>query len=291
MFGYAPLPLNSAEGGACHIDRTTMNGAPAPTPSAESCGWIDLHAHLAELSDEALAQQLQRARSAGLSLIVNTATALPSARQVIRQCQSQPMLRAAAGITPFDVGELPADWDGQLGEILQAPSIVAVGEIGLDDSNPQYPPLSAQQPVFERQCVMARELDLPAIIHSRGAEELVIDQCTSLGLSKVVFHCFTGSPEALRRLIEAGYYVSFSGIITFKNSAVAELVKATPLERLFIETDSPYLAPVPHRGKPNEPARVALVGEKVAALKGIEPAVAAARVRQNFADLFGSSFL
>jgi TatD DNase family protein len=128
---------------------------------------------------------------------------------------------------------------------------------------------------------------MPIIIHSRDAEIKVCEMCRASGVKKAMFHCFTGDVTALGKILDAGYFVSFSGIITFKSSPLVECVRYAPLSRIFIETDSPYLAPVPHRGKTNEPAWVGLVGKKVAEIKQMDEDAVAEALRENFFALFG----
>lgn len=250
--------------------------------------WIDLHAHLDRLKDPDLTSVLKEAGRADVSTILSTATGLESASLVSQQCKTFPALFGAVGISPFDVPALPFDWEQKLRSFFTCPRIIALGEIGLDDTNPKYPPLTSQLPVFEKQLAIAVELDLPAIVHSRGAESRVAEICHSLGVKKVVFHCFTGDPETLKKILDFGYYVSFSGIVTFSKT-VSDLVPTVPLERIFIETDSPYLAPVPHRGKTNCPAWVRLVGEKVAECRGIKKEVLQEAIRKNFERLFNAT--
>ena len=247
--------------------------------------WIDLHAHLDRLTDPDLVALLDEARRANVTTILSTAIDLASAELVSRQCKTFPALLGAVGISPFDVTGLPDDWEQKLRAFFNHPRIIALGEIGLDDSNPKYPPLTSQLPVFEKQLEIAADLDLPVIVHSRGAEMRVADICHSLGIKKVVFHCFTGDPETLKKILDRGYYISFSGIVTF-SKAVGDLVPIVPLDRIFIETDTPYLAPVPHRGKTNCPAWVRLVGEKVAGCKGVTKEVLQEAIAGNFDRIF-----
>ncbi len=248
--------------------------------------WIDAHAHLAELSDSQLLGVMESAGAAGVETVLNTGTDLASSARAVAQSRLHTSLRAAAGISPFDAEHVPADWPAQLRNLLLQPSVVALGEVGLDASNPRYPSLEAQMPLFEQQLALACELDLPAVVHSRGAESTVVDVCRAIGAERVVFHCFTGTSNELRKLLDAGYWVSFSGIVTFPSSHVPELVRAVPLERLLVETDTPYLSPVPFRGRPNEPSRVAVVGQAVASLRGMAPEHLAGATRAAFSALF-----
>jgi TatD DNase family protein len=247
--------------------------------------WIDSHAHLDRIAEPDLARLIAEAEVAGVSPILSTATDFTSAEVVAQQCRAFPNLFGAAGISPFDSVSLPERWESRLRTILANNKMVGVGEIGLDTSNPRYPSLELQMPVFEKQLDIARELDLPIIVHSRGAEKKVAEICAARGVRKALFHCFTGPLDALHHILDSGYSISFSGIVTF-SASVRDLVPHVPPERLFIETDSPYLAPAPHRGKTNRPAWVAITGEYVAAVKNIPPERLQESISDNFSRLF-----
>lgn len=250
--------------------------------------WSDAHAHLYGLTDRELGGEIDAARKAGVSAIVNTAVSLSTARDVIRQSRLYPgILRPAAGISPFDVDDLPPSWADSLGSFLDRPGVVAVGECGIDATNPRYPPLDRQAPVFEAQCALAAQRRLTLVVHSRGAEERAVAVCRAAGVTRALFHCFTGTVGALEKVLDAGYFVSFSGIVTFGGAAAAELVSRTPLDRMLVETDTPYLAPVPFRGKPNRPAWVVRTAAAVARLRNVDETVLAESVRRNFETLFG----
>jgi TatD DNase family protein len=250
-------------------------------------GWIDVHAHLYESDDAALDDDLRHAAERGVSRIVNTAVDLATCRRIVEQCGMFDRLYGAAGIAPSCAAELPDDWSDQLlRHVGSSDAIIAIGEIGLDAVQRSYPSLTIQTPVFERQLVIARERGLPAVIHSRGAERDVVHRCRALGIEKALFHCFTGNKQALRDLLDAGYSVSFSGIVTF-DAGVRALAEYAPLDRLCIETDTPYLTPVPFRGKrPNRPGNVAYIGEAIAALKGMTNEELRERLAMNFETVF-----
>ena len=247
--------------------------------------WIDCHAHCDRLPEKELPVLLAEAKAAGVSTVLSAATGLSSAAAVVRQCRTLTGIYGAVGISPFDALSLPVDWEEQLRSYIENEKVVAVGEIGLDQSNPEYPAIEYQMPLFTKQLLIARERDLPVVVHSRGAERTAAEICRSSGIKKAMFHCFTGDRDALRYIIESGYYVSFSGIITF-SSAVAGLAAGVPLDRFLIETDSPYLAPVPHRGRTNRPAWVALIGETAAKCKGVPAAELQDGIKRNFERLF-----
>jgi TatD DNase family protein len=249
--------------------------------------WIDSHAHLYALDDDTLRSTLQRAGDAGVGHILNTGVSIDTGMAVIRQCAGHGCLSAAVGISPFDAANLSDGWRETLLALLNDSSVVAIGETGIDATNPSYPTLALQTMVFEEQLLIAVSRDIPIIIHSRGAEIKAFEMCRAAGAIKAVFHCFTGDRTALKRILDGGYFVSFSGIITFKNSGSELCVEYAPLSQMLIETDSPYLTPVPHRGKTNEPGLVGLVGAKVAEIKKVNPAEVAEVLRNNFETLFG----
>jgi TatD DNase family protein len=253
--------------------------------------WIDCHAHLDRLPPGQLSAAIAEALSAGVTVILSAATDLPSAAAVISQCQAFPSLYGALGISPFDSRNLPEQWDMGFRSMLNQERIIAVGEIGLDQTNPsspsgsKYPAMEIQLPVFEKQLMIAKEHDLPVVVHSRGVEKRVAEICRSFGITRALFHCFTGDAAALEVVLDCGYFVSFSGIVTF-SPAVRDLARRVPLDRLLIETDTPYLAPVPHRGKTNRPAWAALVGEAVASIKGQPAGQLQSALLDNFNRLF-----
>lgn len=251
--------------------------------------WIDIHAHLYDKTDDDLTLCIKNAHANKIDIIVNSSTNIETADIIIEQIRDRLGVYGTVGISPFDVEVLPPNWQGSIKDLLPSEKIIGVGEIGLDDSNPRYPALEKQIPVFEQLLETAKESGIPAIMHSRGAEKTVFDFCRNQSIEKAVFHCFTGSKTVLRQLLDAGYYVSYSGIITFNNNPLYGHIQYTPLDRLFIETDSPYLAPHPFRGKQNEPAHVAIIGKKAAEIKGILPDEVAKQIRHNFSTLFNIS--
>jgi len=249
--------------------------------------WTDSHAHLYDLDDKSLQAVLTRAREAGVGHVLNTAVSVATSRAVVRQCAGRPEMSAAIGVSPFDAADIPDSWCDSLTALMDDPAVVAMGEIGVDATKPSCPDLARQTAVFEEQARIAVGRDLPIVIHSRGAERKLCEMCRANGVKKAVFHCFTGALADLRRLLDAGYMVSFSGIITFKNSPLSHCVGFAPLSRMLIETDSPYLAPVPHRGKTNEPGWVGLVGERIAEIKKMDPVDLSETLRENFLNVFG----
>jgi TatD DNase family protein len=238
---------------------------------------IDSHCHIAgqEFAGD-LEAVVARARAAGVqgALVVLAADDDVELRQAAAVHALWPDVRFSIGIHPHAAGNFasaPASAAGLVEAALAAqPAARAVGEIGLD-YHYDFAPRDAQHAVFRAQIAVARQRRLPIVIHTREAEDdtFAILAEEQAGEVPVVFHCFTGNSATARRVLEAGYHLSLAGIVTFPRAVeLKEVAAFVPLDRLLIETDSPYLAPVPHRGKRNEPAHVALVADHVASLRG-----------------------
>ena len=256
---------------------------------------IDSHCHLADEAFEAdLGDVIARARGAGLerALVILAAGDEREAAQAGLVQQLWPDVRVAIGVHPHQAHAFTQEPE-RAAEVVRAqlaatPAARAIGEIGLDYHYDFSPP-AVQQAVFRAQVRLARELDRPVVIHTREAHE---DTLTILGdegggAVRGVLHCFTGGPSLARAAVELGFYVSLAGIITFpKAGDLRDTARGVPLDRLLAETDSPFLAPVPHRGKRNEPAYVALVAETLARIHGVAPADLAAQTTANFHALF-----
>ncbi|MBN1604210.1 MAG: TatD family hydrolase [Chitinispirillaceae bacterium] len=248
--------------------------------------WIDIHAHLYEYDDHELRSLIVDAHKSDVDCIVSTAVSPATAAIVLHQAALFDEIFGAVGISPFDVINLRPSWYSELSSMLQQKKVIAVGEIGIDNSNPTYPPLDKQMPVFEKQLHLAVENDLPVIIHSRGIEYQALEICIKHGVKKALFHCYTGDKNTLEKIINVGFMISISGIVTFPKSNLHELLHAIPLNRIFIETDSPYLTPVPFRGKKNTPSMVRYVGEKIAGILNIPPELLQKQIKENFLNLF-----
>ena len=252
---------------------------------------VDTHAHL---TDSRLAEDLpgvlQRAQAAGLDAIITVGTGMPDNRQVVELAQREPILYAAIGFHPHIAREVKAaDWP-LLAEVARSGKVVALGEFGLD-FHYEHSPREVQRDVFARGILMARDLDLPLVIHSREAEREtveVLDRTAGGRLPQGVLHCCTGGAEFARDMVARGFYVSFSGIVTYPNAEpLREAARIVPLERVLVETDSPSCSPVPRRGTVNEPANVAYVIRFLADLYGLTEEDVRRITRRNAARLFG----
>jgi len=250
--------------------------------------FIDSHAHLAECTADQLNDILKRAEDLSISTILNVATDIASTKVIIDQCQAPRSITmyGSAGVSTPEIGNVNSSWEADLVKLLESPQIIAVGEIGIDGINSSYPSLQLQRPFFRRQLELARDFNCTALIHGRGAEREALETCLELGVKKALFHCFTGNLEDAQSIVEAGYCLSFSGIITFKKSGFDEIVRSIPTDQILFETDSPYLAPVPVRGTVNEPANVSYVYRYAADLRGVTSEQLATQCQKTFLKLF-----
>ena len=234
---------------------------------------FDTHAHYDdERFDEDREALLNAMPEKGVGLIVNPGCDLASSRTAVDMAQKYDFLYAAVGIHPENCGDFaPAMMDG-LRALAKAPKVVAIGEIGLDYYWAENPPRELQQQVLRSQLALARELCLPVIFHDRDAHGDSLAIVKEFPDVTGVFHCFSGSPEMAQELLGMGWYLGFDGPVTYKNARRApEVAAVTPLDRILIETDSPYMTPVPYRGQRNDSSYVRLVAEKLAEWKDIAP--------------------
>lgn len=251
---------------------------------------FDSHAHLTDESFESeLEAVVARAAAVGVEVVVSIASHLEDARDAIALAEgsSDPRILATAGVHPHHAERWGPDSQSQLEDLLCSDIVVAVGETGLD-FHYDNAPRDTQIDVFRAQLDIAERLEMPVVVHSRSADDAVGETLQDYR-SRVmgVLHCFSGGPELLAAGLSAGWYVSFSGIVTFKNFQDVEGVRAIPADRLLIETDSPYLAPVPKRGRRNEPALVQHVLERVAEIRGEDPEELAETTFNNACRFYG----
>jgi TatD DNase family protein len=257
-----------------------------------SADLIDSHAHL---DDERFAADLpavlQRARDAGVRRVVTVAVTAASSAASVELAQRHPLLAATVGIQPNHVAEAAAgDWD-EVRRLAEHPRVVAIGETGLD-RHWTYTPFAQQEEYFARHLELARQRDRALVIHCREAEADVVRMLRAdfetHGPVRGVMHSFTGDAATAAACLAMGLYISFAGMVTYKNAeALRDVARGVPLDRVLVETDSPYLAPVPVRGKRNEPAYVAHTAACLATVLGVTPEVVAEHTTRNAQDLFG----
>lgn len=260
-------------------------------PSGAGCreDVIDTHAHLdIDAFDSDRAQVIQRALEAGVSRIINASFDLESSRRSVALAREYSYIYALVGVHPHDAGNVPGDYLEQISRLAQEPGVVALGEMGLDYYR-NLSPREEQKKVFRQQLALARELNVPVVIHDRDAHGDVLDILRGDGVSSRggILHCFSGSWEMARDCMSLGLYISIAGPVTYPNAPkLKEIAARLPLDRLLVETDCPYLAPQGYRGKRNEPSYVRLVVEEIARLRGIRPEQVAQAAYQNAIKVF-----
>lgn len=251
--------------------------------------FVDTHVHLdiPPLSEDQTGA-ISRAEKAGVCQIITIGTDLASSKKSLELAEQFPQVYAAVGIHPHDAKGASDEVVKELLELAGISNVVAWGEIGLDFVK-EYSPRDIQRKVFRKQIQMAGQVDLPIIIHDRDAhiETVEILSEEAAGNLRGVMHCFSGDVEVAKKVLDLGLFISITGVVTFpKAEVVKEVVRYVPLERLLIETDSPFLSPVPYRGKPNEPARVVHVAEEIARIKKVPLEEIAQCTSANARDLF-----
>jgi TatD DNase family protein len=252
---------------------------------------IDSHCHLDfESFGEDRAEVLARARAAGVTcfICIGSGQDTVSARQSVALAEAEADIYAAVGVHPHDVARMSeADWT-ELEGLARGARVVGVGETGLDYHYNHSPP-EAQRAAYERFVAMARAVGRPVISHVREAHDDAVDILTRAGAAQVggVIHCFTGGVAEARRYLDLGHHLSFSGILTFKNAQpIRDAAAFAPLDRVLIETDAPFLAPIPHRGKRNEPAFMRETLRVLAEVRGADPAEVERATAENTRRLF-----
>jgi len=252
---------------------------------------IDTHCHLADpkLYGD-LDGVLQRAADAGIDAIVSVGaiSSIETDRRTVEIAERHPHIYAAIGVHPHDAKECDADRISALRELAQSKRVVAIGESGLD-FHYMHSPAEVQEAALRRHLELASELELPISIHCRNAEERLAAIVREVGMPSRggVIHCFTGNTDAAREFVTLGFHISFSGIVTFRNAReIQEAAPTVPDDRVMVETDAPYLAPEPYRGKRNEPAYVRRTLEVLAKFRGIDADRLATITSENARRLF-----
>ncbi|KAB7704320.1 YchF/TatD family DNA exonuclease [Bacillus aerolatus] len=250
---------------------------------------FDTHVHLnAEQYNDDIDEVIERAKEAGVSNMVVVGFDRPTIHKALDLIEMHDFLYASVGWHPVDAIDMTDDDLLLLEELAEHPKVVALGEMGLDyhwDKSPK----DIQKEVFRKQIQLAKKVKLPIIIHNREATQDIVDILKEEDAEEVggIMHCFSGSVETARECIDMNFYISLGGPVTFKNAKKPKEVAADiPLEKLLIETDCPYLAPHPYRGKRNEPAYVKLVAEQIAELKGLSYEEVAQSTTENARKLF-----
>lgn len=250
---------------------------------------FETHAHYDdEQFDADRDELLSSLADGGVGLVVNPSVTAENAKKVLAMAEQYPFFYAAVGVHPencanYDENELAA-----LRELAQHPKCVAIGEIGLDYYWEENPPREFQQRVFREQMALARELNLPVIVHDREAHADSLTIVKEFPEVKGVFHCYSGSAEMAKELLKLGWMISFTGVVTYKNARkTVEAAEVVPLDRLMIETDAPYMSPVPKRGTRNDSRNLIYIAEKLAEIKGISTEEMIRITEENAKRFFG----
>ena len=252
--------------------------------------FIDTHCHLDKL-DSTPEEAIIEAKQAGVQRMVTVSVDEPSLDFVSSMVQQFPEVYGSVGFHPHDAAELTEDLEQKIRKLaLEEKKLIAIGETGLD-YHYMYSSAEVQQQVFSKQLQLAVELNLPVIMHSREAETDTINILQEIPVPPLgVAHSFTSSFEMAKTLIEMGWYIGINGIVTFKNAEdLREVVSWLPLDRLLLETDSPFLAPTPFRGKPNKPAHIPAIATFIAELRGISLEQLSEQTSANAQRLFNFS--
>jgi TatD DNase family protein len=248
---------------------------------------VDTHCHLDDPKfDHDREQALERALAAGVTrlMAIGTGNGPPDLEAAIRLAERYPAMYATIGVHPHDASKADGDTFARLRDLAAHPKVLAFGEIGLD-YHYDFSPRDVQRAVFERQLALAAEARKPIVIHTREAWEDTLAGVTSLPYGGIM-HCFTGDAAQARQALDRGFHLSFGGVLTFpKAEALREAARIAPDDRLLVETDCPYLAPVPHRGKRNEPAFIVETARRLAEVRGTTPENIAQLTTRNFEAL------
>ena len=248
---------------------------------------IDTHAHLfyKDFAGQ-LDEVLDRARAAGVEAIICVGLDLASSETAIALAEKYPFIWATAGVHPHDAGEAPDGYLLQLEQLASHPRVVAIGEMGLDFYR-NHSPAETQQRVFREQLELAKSLDLPVVVHNREADEALYAALTSARHSRGVVHCFSSAVPFARQILDFGLEISFTGTVTFGKNHNAAVLEAVGLGHVMVETDCPYLAPTPKRGKTNEPSYLRHTVAAIAEICGTTAEAVGEITTANARRLFG----
>lgn len=250
---------------------------------------FDSHAHYDDSAFDADRDEfLDALPGLGVCNVINCGADLASSQRSIDLTAHYPYFYAAVGIHPEEGNKLPSDWLGQLELLLEQPKVVAVGEIGLDYHFEENPPHEVQKDIFQKQIELANAHHLPIIVHDRDAHGDTMELLNRLKPRGVV-HCFSGSVEMAKEVLKLGMYIGLGGAVTFKNARVpVEVAKMVPDNRLLLETDCPYMTPVPFRGKRNDSSLIAYTAERIAEIRGVGVQELIDWACENTKTLFGT---
>ncbi len=247
---------------------------------------IDTHCHIYyDKYKDDLSEVIDRSIKHNISNIICVGVDIKTSKQSIEIAEKYDMVYATAGYHPHESKETQINYLEQLKKILSHNKVIAVGEMGLDYFY-KISDSKIQRRIFREQLELARELDMPAIIHNRESDDDLLNDIKSSKITKGVIHCFASNLDFAYKILDLGLHISFTGMITFVKE-LQDVVKEIPLHKIMVETDSPYLAPIPHRGKRNEPYMVNFIAEEIAKIKGLTLEEVAETTTKTAKDFFG----
>lgn len=249
---------------------------------------IDTHSHINfEDYKSNFDDFIEEIKSSGIRNVIIPGVEPSTFDEIISLCNNYEMLYGAIGVHPSEFYTYSEEVENRIYELSKHKKIIAIGEIGLDyhygaDTKEE------QKAVFRKQLKIAEELQIPVLIHDREAHEDTFDIINEFKLKDVVFHCFSGNSDFAKKCTDKGYYIAIGGVVTFKNAKdLKEVAKTTPLDKILLETDAPYLAPVPYRGKLNSPAYLSYIAQEIANLKDIDVETVKKQTTKNAQTIFG----
>ena len=250
---------------------------------------FDTHAHYDdEAFDPDRREVLAGLPQKGVGLVVDPGCTLTSSEKAIALAAEFPHVYATVGLHPENCHDFQPEQIERLRQLAQREKVVAIGEVGLDYYWKDNPPRERQQAVFRAQLALAEELNLPVIVHDREAHQDSMAIVREFPRVRGVFHCYSGSLEDAKLLVRLGWHISFTGVVTFKNARKAlEVAASLPADRIMLETDSPYLAPEPNRGRRNDSRNLVYIRDKIAQLRGVSPEELEEQTTQNALQFFG----
>ncbi len=248
---------------------------------------FDSHAHYDdEQFDEDRDQIIEEIKNSNVIGVLNCGSSFYGAQKSVELAEKNDFFYAAVGLHPEYADEVDDNMIEKLKQLAKSSKVKAIGEIGLDYYYKENPPREIQKKAFIKQMELAEELQLPVVIHDRDAHEDTLNIIKKFPKVKGVVHCFSGSLEFARQCIKLGYYIGFTGVVTFKNSKkIKEVAKEIPLERMLVETDCPYMSPEPNRGKRNKSNYIKFIIEKLAEIKSVQPSIISEKTCENIKDL------
>lgn len=249
----------------------------------------DTHAHLDdEAFDADRKEVIGKIKNSGVGLVNNIAADMKSSYASVKLAEEYDFIYATVGVHPSETGEMTEADIEKLRELARNKRVVAIGEIGLDYHYDDDVDPETQKKWFRRQLDLAKKLGLPVVIHDRESKGQCIEILKEKEITNGVIHCYSGSAETAKELVKMGFHISFTGVVTFKNARRAiEALKVIPLDRIFVETDCPYMAPEPFRGTRNDSSLVYRVAEKIAEVKGVTVGEVVKATTENAVKFFG----